>query len=160
MAWACCLVIEDALAITPARGGKEQCRDEPFFAIRGGVGGQFFSIRGTMPGEITLVGTVRLVHVGFRPLPDAVELGFFIELDRDHHAVGHAFGAHIAVADIFDISHILADRVINALGIVIAIKELLPGGFQLALHLGIGFAKVFLKEIAIGNGRPGVLSTR
>jgi hypothetical protein len=64
-------------------------------------------------------------------------LGAFVELDGDHEAVGHAFAADVGVADIGDVGLVVADGVVEALGGVVAVELLLPGGVDLGLHLGV-----------------------
>ena len=62
---------------------------------------------GARPGD--LAGPVR--HVLLDPGPQAVELRLVVELDGRHHAVRHAFGAHVAVVDVLHVGFVRAGSV-------------------------------------------------
>lgn len=47
------------------------------------------------------------------PTPESVELLWFVELQADHHAVGHSLGTHIIAAHIIDEGHRVVHLVIN-----------------------------------------------
>lgn len=40
-----------------------------------------------------------MIHVSAGPIPKRVELRFVVELNGNHHAIGHAFGTNVAVHD-------------------------------------------------------------
>ncbi len=67
-------VVINAFAATPASIGEEQSSDEPDFTIGGGIGSELCAVRFTVPGEVTFVPTLSLVHVGLCPFPETVEL--------------------------------------------------------------------------------------
>jgi hypothetical protein len=89
-----------------------------------------------------------VVHVGLGPLPEPIEFLAMVQLHGDHQAVGHAFGAHVAVAGVGDIGLVATDGIVNALGVVVAMEELPPGGVQFGAHLGFRLAEEFAKKIA------------
>jgi len=71
-----------------------------------------------------------------------------VELDGDHHAVGHAFAADVAVADVGDIGHVVADGNINGFVCGIAVKELLEGEVDLGVCGGFGLIEKVGEEVA------------
>src|ERR1039458_5603457 len=95
-------VVVDSGAVAPPVGGEVERHGVVLLAVgRGGL-----VIDGAVglhgPGEITAGGVARLVaiHIGLGPIPDGVEFLFFVHLDGDHHAVGHALAAHIMMGDV------------------------------------------------------------
>ena len=81
--------------------------------------------------------------------------GLMVQLHGDHHAVGHALGAHVVTGDVGDVGHVVAGRVVDALRGVVAVEELLPGGIEPGGGLRLGFAEQFVEEIGIGPGVDG-----
>ncbi|OQA22367.1 MAG: hypothetical protein BWY63_00860 [Chloroflexi bacterium ADurb.Bin360] len=151
-------VVEDAFAAAPTRIGKEQSHYKPHLAIRGRVRSQLRAIRLAVPGEIAFVAAIALVHVGFGPLPDAIEFLFFVHLDGDHHAVGHALRTHVIVARVEQVSHVGPDRVVDALGKFIAIKQLLESRLVFGLDFGFAFAEVLGEQVAVHTALDGGFS--
>ena len=105
-----------------------------------------------VPGEVAGERALRLVHVGVGPFPDAVELRLPVQLHGDHHPVGHALGADVLVLDVRHVGHLAVDRVVDALVVVAAVEELLPGGLDLRVDLGVGAAEIFGEEVAVPAG--------
>ena len=87
-----------------------------------------------------------MVHVGTGPVPQRVELGLPVHLDRDHHPVGHALRADIFVVDVAEVRQpavlVLPVPVEDGLRVRVAVEELLPGGVDLPPDLGVGVARL------------------
>ncbi len=149
-------VVEDPLAVAPALGGEEQRRDKPLLAVGGRVGRQLFPVAVAVPGEIPPVGPVALVHEGPGPFPQPVELLLPVQLDGDHHPVGHALRADVVIPDVQHVGQVVPDRVVDAFGGIVAVKELPPGGIQLGLDLHPGFPEIFLEQVPVAAGGEGL----
>jgi hypothetical protein len=92
------------------------------------------------------------VHVGLGPIPEGVEFFFLVELDGDHHAVGHAFGAHVVIGPIGEVGEravgVFAHEEEYGLGLRIAVEELGVGDVDFARDFAIGVAG-FGEEISV-----------
>ena len=75
------------------------------------------------------------VHVRLRPIPQRIEFLFFVELDSDHHPVGHTFGTNIVIVPVGDVRErpigILADCKKYCLSLRIAMEQLMVCRFDL-----------------------------
>lgn len=87
---------------------------------------------------------IALIHMSFCPIPQRVEFGFFIQLQRNHHAVRHTFRSHIIAVDIVDIGFgalaVLAIGEIHRLSFGIAIKKVRKSVGNFAVDGGVTFA--------------------
>jgi hypothetical protein len=83
-------------------------------------------------------------HEGVGPIPQGVELVLVVQLNGNHHPIGHALGTDITVADIHDVSKRAVGSVpffeVHRLAIWIAVKQTLPGLFNLVSDLRLGIA--------------------
>ena len=69
--------------------------------------------------------------------------------------VGAAYASGIPAKDIGDHArHILANRVVDALGVVGAVEQLLPGRVELCLNLGVVLAAL-AEQVAVAAGFEG-----
>jgi len=149
------LVVEDALAVAPAVGGEEERHDEPLLAIGGRAVAHAGAVIAALPAVVACEAAVGVVHVAPGPLPDAVELGLFIHLHGEHHAVGLAFGAHVLVFDVGDVGHPVCGGVEETLGGGVADGELVPDGLEFGVEFGLSFAEVLGEEIPVLAGFEG-----
>ena len=107
-------IVKDPLAVPPAVSGEKEGHSEIFFSIRGRTCGVRHAFRRYRPGEITAVYPLGHIHICFSPLPESVKRSLSIHLDTHHHAIGHAFGAHIMIACVLNIGLIRSGLVIKA----------------------------------------------
>src|SRR5690606_19032491 len=73
-------VVENAGAVAPAVGGEEKGGDDPLLAVGGGADAELFAFRRAVPGEKALARPLLVLHKGFGPSPEAVELGLLVQL--------------------------------------------------------------------------------
>src|ERR1039458_9691441 len=134
-------VVVDSGAVAPPVGGEVERHGVVLLAVgRGGL-----VIDGAVglhgPGEITAGGVARLVaiHIGLGPIPDGVEFLFFVHLDGDHHAVGHALAAHIMMGDVGYVGKlavgVFAALIVDGFGVGIAVEQLLEGRVDLLFYV-------------------------
>ena len=107
-------IVKDPLAVPPAVSGEKESHSEIFFSIRGRTCGVRHAFRRYRPGEITAVYPLGHIHICFSPLPESVKRSLSIHLDTHHHAIGHAFGAHIMIACVLNIGLVCSGLVIKA----------------------------------------------
>ncbi len=154
------LVVVETVAVAPAARGEEQGHGIVFFAVGGGAGGAWRAVRGHRPGEVAVVGVLRVgdEHVGVGPVPEGVELALVAELHGDHHAVGHAFGAGVVVRPVGHVGEravgVRAGFEVDALAESVAVEELLEGAVDLGLRVGGGVAGLG-EEVAVVVGGVG-----
>ena len=74
----------------------------------------------------------------FSPTSRYGKLFLSIELDTDHHAVGHSFCARVDVAGVLDVSHVVSDGEIDLLTFLK--EKAIDDGAQLLLDLHLTFA--------------------
>ena len=86
-----------------------------------------------------------MLHVSFAPSPEAVEDVLFAKLHGSHHSIRHAFGSHIIVLYIADISHGIAHLEIN---LVLTVEHIIEYFVHLPVNISLLIAH-FGKEIAI-----------
>ncbi len=95
----------------------------------------------------------------------AVELGLLVQLDRNHHAVGHALGAHVVIVPVGHINQgavgIRSRVECDGLRLCVAVEELLVGGVNPGADLVLRVA-VFSEQVAVfaGDVRPGAVDIR
>ncbi len=96
------------------------------------------------------------VHVRLRPIPQGVEFGFLIELNGNHHAVGHALGTHVVIVPIGEIEQraicVGTRRKDYGLILWIAVEELLERSVDLCRNFRLRMAG-FGEEVAIAPSR-------
>jgi len=161
------VIVVNPLAIAPAIGRKQERHRKVRFAVRRGAFGVVRSIRFAAPREKLVARRLRGadVHVGLRPVPDRVELSLLVELDGNHHAVGHALGTHVVVGPVRDVRQrpirILSGAEGDGLRLGVAVEELLIGGFNLRVNRALGVA-VLCEQIWIfaGGVRAGAVVER
>ncbi len=153
-------VVEDALAAAPAVRGEEERHHKPLLAVGRRAGMDLGAVVPAVPGEIAGEGTVRVIHVGPGPLPDPVELRLPVQLDGNHHPVGHALGADVLVLDIRHVGHVAVDGIVDALVVVASVEKLLPGGADLRVDLRVGAPEELGEQVAAPAGRECALRGR
>jgi hypothetical protein len=100
-------VVVDAVSAGPAIASKQQRHRKILLAIRRRALGVMRSIRFARPREVSVrrLGRVGDVHVRPRPVPEGVKHRLMSKLHGNHHAVAHAFGAHIMVRPVGQVHH-------------------------------------------------------
>lgn len=92
----------------------------------------------------------------FRPVPEGVEFGFLVELDGDHHAVGHAFRTHVPMVNVSKMGQrsisILTAGVVDGLRVRVAMKQLLESSRDLVRDFFL-IMTLLAKQVAIAAGR-------
>ena len=83
-----------------------------------------------------------------------------VQLNRDHHAVGHAFGAYVVVVEVFDIRLIRAGSVEVDAPRAPGVKERGPGLADLVVALRLGVTGDGDEEIGVGRGPRALRSRR
>jgi len=86
-----------------------------------------------------------MLHVFLAPSPEAVEDVLLIKLHGSHHSIRHAFGSHIIVLYIADISHGIAHFEIN---LILTIEYIIKHFVHLPVNISLLIAHPG-KEIAI-----------
>ena len=139
------LQIVDTCIIAPSVGCKDKRSYEIEFTIRCGSLRISRSISLTAPCEIALIRSFLMLHVSFAPSPEAVEDVLFAKLHGSHHSIRHAFGSHIIVLYITDISHGIAYFEIN---LVLTIEYIIKYFVHLPVNISLLIAHLG-KEITI-----------
>ena len=86
-----------------------------------------------------------MLHVFLAPSPEAVEDVLLVKLHGSHHSIRHAFGSHIIVLYIADISHGIAHFEIN---LVLTVEYIIEHFVHLSVNISLLIAH-FGKEITI-----------
>ena len=75
-----------------------------------------------------------MLHISFAPSPETVEDVLLVKLNGSHHSIRHAFGSHIIVLHIADISHGIAHFEIN---LVLAIEYIIEHFVHLPVNISL-----------------------
>src|SRR6185369_10684548 len=132
--------------------GEDEGGRHVLLAVRRSIAGAPRA-RGLAPPS-NLAGALR--HVGLHPSPKAVELGLMVELNRDHHAVGHALGAGIVVQDVLDVRFVGAGPVEVDRPRAAGVEERRPRRGKLLIALRLGLTRDGDEEIGVACKRLAV----
>ena len=86
-----------------------------------------------------------MLHVFLAPSPEAVEDVLLVKLHGSHHSIRHAFGSHIIVLYIADISHGIAHLEID---LVLTVEYIIEHFVHLSVYISLLIAHLG-KEITI-----------
>ena len=139
------LQIVDACIISPSVGCKDERSYEIEFTIRCGSLRISRSISLAAPCEIALIRSFLMLHVFLAPSPETVEDVLLVKLHGSHHSIRHAFGSHIIVLYIADISHGIAHLEIN---LVLTVEYIIEHFVHLPVYISLLIAHLG-KEITI-----------
>ena len=139
------LQIVDTRIIAPSVGCKDERSYKIEFTIRCGSLRISRSISLATPCEIALIRSFLMLHVFLAPSPEAVEDVLLVKLHGSHHSIRHAFGSHIIVLYIADISHGIAHLEIN---LVLTVEYIIEHFVYLPVNISLLIAH-FGKEITI-----------
>ncbi len=89
-----------------------------------------------MPGDLASA----LGHVSLHERPQTIELRLMIELNRDHHAVRHAFGPHVVVIGVFDVGLVGARPIVKNGALTRRAEERGPSGRDLGVAVRLSMA--------------------
>ncbi len=138
-------VVKNPLTVAPAFGSKEKRHRKKFLTVRRRAVCVLLSGHLARPRKIPLVPTVLHPHISFCPFPETVKLLFHVHLHTHHHAVGHTLRARIMIPGVFNISHVIADRVIY---FILAVEEIMYDLLKLCLYFLFAFSDL-RKYIAV-----------
>ena len=102
-----------------------------------------------MPGVITGEVAFGVFHVRLGEFPELVEKVLLAEECGNRHAVAHAFGADVVVADIHDVRHVIAFVKANAFVFAVAFEQLRESLVEFCLDFG-GSLTNFFKNVSHG----------
>ena len=102
-----------------------------------------------MPRVITGEVAFGVFHVRLGKFPEPVEKVLLAEECGNRHAVAHAFGADVVVADIHDVRHVIAFVKANAFVFAVAFEQLRESLVEFCLDFG-GSLTNFFKNVSHG----------
>jgi hypothetical protein len=135
--------------VAPAVRGEDERGRHVLLAVRRSAAGAPRARRLARPADLASA----LRHVVLDPFPEAIELGLMVQLNRGHHAVGHALGADIIVVDVLDVRFVGAWAVEVDRPRAAGIEERGPGRSDLLVALRLGFTGDGDEEIGVARGR-------
>ena len=137
-------IIKNTLAVSPASACHKQSHGKIFFTIRCRPAGIFLAVHSIRPAEIACHWPFLKVHIGARPLPDAVKYIFTVHLQGHHHAVRHTLCTGIVVSGVFHVAGPVTTIKIKMIRILL-IKNFVPAVNYLIFNFKAGISAFFKK---------------